>query len=121
MRLVATRKSDALTQQRSAEIINAAAADTVSPDPVGLAIRQLRQIADQIKGKQSSEISETKLGTIISDLENQSAKAAFERKRTGMEVWEQHNTEVSFLRDYALRKNKDAVIVETHSHLRRAN
>lgn len=120
-RLVATRKSDALTQERSAEIINAAAADTVSPDPVGLAIRQLRQIAEQIKGQQSSELSEAKLGTIISDLENRSAQAAFERKRTGIEVSEQHNTEVAFLRGYASRKNKDAVTVEVHSHLRRVN
>ncbi len=121
VRLVASRKSDALAQERSAEIINAAAADTVSPDPVGLAIRQLRQIADQIKGKQSSEISETKLGTIISDLENRSAQAAFERKRTGVEVWEQHSTEVAFLKGYASRRNQDAVTVEAHSHLRRTN
>jgi hypothetical protein len=120
-RLVAIRKSEALTQERSAEIINAAAADTVSPDPVGLAIRQLQQIAEQIKGQKSSELSETKLGVIIADLENRSAQAAFERKRTGIEVWEQHNTEVAFLRGYASKKNTDAVTVEAHSHLRRAN
>ncbi len=120
-RLVAARRSDALAQERSAEIINAAAADTVSPDPVGFAIRQLRQVAEQIKGQQSSELSETKLGAIIADLENRSAQAAFERKRTGVEVWEQHSTEVAFLRDYASRKNTDAVTVEVHSHLRRIN
>jgi hypothetical protein len=121
VRLVTARKSDALTQERSAEIINAAAADTVSPDPVGLAIRQLRQIAEQTKRQQSSELSEAKLGAIIADLENQSAQAAFERKRTGMEIWEQHNTEVAFLRSYASKKSKDAITVEGHSHLRRAN
>jgi hypothetical protein len=120
VRLVGARKSDALAQERSAEIINAAAADTVSPDPVGLAIRQLRQVAEQIKGR-STELSETKLGSIIADLENRSAQAAFERERTGMEVWEQHNTEVAFLRGYASRRNKDAITVEAHSHLKRTN
>ena len=122
VRLVGARKSDALAQEeRSAEIINAAAADTVSPDPVGLAIRQLRQVAEQIKGR-STELSETKLSSslfLISKMDP--AQAAFERKRTGIEVWEQHNTEVAFLRGYASKKSKDAVTVEMHSHLGRAN
>src|SRR6266853_2984855 len=51
-RLVSLRKNRMLADQKAAEIINEAAADSVTPDPRGVALARLRVLLEQAKRKQ---------------------------------------------------------------------
>jgi hypothetical protein len=113
-RLISARKGRALSAAQAAEIINAAAADTVSPDPRGVALKQLRQLADQVNARASGDSSEIELRLIISDLEPRSLSSA-------VQTSQQRSAEAAFLRDYASKRSKDADVVSAHSLIRRAN
>lgn len=117
-RLIHRRKSESAAEAKAAEIINAVAADGVTPDPVGMAIHELRQFADQQKSSHSADLSETELLSSISDLENQSRKTAFEDKQTGHQVSDHRSADIEFLRGYASRKNKIATTVSAHTAIK---
>lgn len=105
-RIVTERRNAALAAGKAAEIISEAAANSVTPDPRGMALRQLRLLAD--KAKNSPDMSEIELRTIIADLENQ---AVFPRKDVSPR---------DALKAYASDKTKDAEIKSAHSVVRRA-
>jgi len=74
-RLSSFRRNCMIADQKAAEIINAAAADTVTPDARGMAVSQLRTLLEQAKHKVGDHASETELALIIADLErNESEK-----------------------------------------------
>ncbi|MCU1304984.1 MAG: hypothetical protein JWQ87_5268 [Candidatus Sulfotelmatobacter sp.] len=105
-RIVAERKSSALAAHKAAEVINEAAGNSVTPDPRSMALRQLRILADQ--AKKTPDVSEMELRLIISDLENQVPSRSKDMSSRDA------------LKEYALRKTKDAETESARSLIRRA-
>jgi hypothetical protein len=104
-RIAAGRKSSALAAHKAAEVINEAACNSVTPDPRGMALRQLRILADQ--AKKIPDVSEMELRLIISDLETQSIT---QRKDVSPR---------DTLKQYAIEKTKEAEMQSAHSSVRR--
>jgi hypothetical protein len=101
-RLVTLRKGHADADLKAAEIISAAAADSVTPDARGMALRQLRelQVEQQKKNNDTGGFS-IELQSIIHDLERD------------------QNID---LRSYARQRNRDALTKLAHVNIsRRAN
>jgi hypothetical protein len=102
-RLMSLRNNRALADQKAAEIINAAAANSVTPNPRGMALAELRVLLEQAKRKQGEHELETELLSIIEDLE-----------RHGPE------TSSADLRQYASEKFRDSEAMTAHVLLRRS-
>ena len=102
-RLVSLRKNRILADQKAAELINEAAANSVTPNPGGVAVSQLRALLEQAKRKEGEHELETELMAIIEDLE-----------RSGPEVSR------GYLRQYATGKFRDSAAMAPHSELRRS-
>lgn len=102
LRLASVRHSQALADQKAAEIMSAAAADDVSPDPTGMALAQLRAVLEQARRKKGEHEQEVELMAIIADLENHKS-----------------DTSRSDLRSYATRKNADVEVLSSHVLFRR--
>lgn len=102
-RLSSFRRNCIIADQKAAEIINAAAANTVTPDARGMAVNQLRTLMEQAKHKTGDHASETELAVIIADLE-----------RSGSEKGK------SSLIQYARDKYGDSQAMSAHALLRRS-
>jgi len=92
-RLVALRKGHIDADLKAAEIISAAAADTVTPDPRGMALRQLRLLHEQAKTNNDTGGFSHEIQNIIQDLERD------------------QNID---LKSYARQRNRDAVTKSAH-------
>jgi CRISPR/Cas system CMR-associated protein Cmr5 small subunit len=103
LRLAGVRHNQALADQKAAEIINAAAADSVTPDPTGMAITHLRAVLEQARRKKGERELEVELMAIIADLESRKSDASR-----------------SDLQSYATRKNADVEILSSHVLFRRS-
>lgn len=103
LRLASVRHNRALADQRAAEIMSAAAADSVTPDPTGMALTQLRAVLEQARRKKGEHELEVELMEIIANLESQRS-----------------DTSRSDLRSYATRKNADVEILSSHVLFRRS-
>ena len=103
LRLAGVRHNQALADQKAAEIISAAAADDVTPDPTGMAVTQLRTALEQARRKKGEHELEVELMAIIAYLE--SGKSDISR---------------SDLRSYATRKNAEVGILSSHALFRRS-
>ena len=96
-RLVALRKGHVEADMKAAEIISTAAADTVTPDPRGMALRQLRQLqSEQEKRNDDTGGFSIELQAIIHDLERD------------------QNVD---LKSFARRRNEDAVVKSSHTRI----
>ena len=96
-RLIALRKGHVDADIKAAEIISTAAADTVTPDPRGMALRQLRQLqSEQEKRNDDTGGFSIELQTIIHDLERD------------------QNVD---LKSYARQRNKDAIVKLSHTKI----
>ena len=102
-RLMSLRNNRILADRKAAEVISAAAADSVTPNPRGMAITQLRVLLEEAKRKQGEHELETELLSIIEDLE-----------RRGPEV------SAADLRQYASEKFRDSEAMTAHVSLRRS-
>lgn len=102
LRLASVRHSQALADQKAAEIMSAAAADDVSPDPIGMALAQLRAVLEQARRKKGEHEQEVELMEIIANLESRKS-----------------DTSRSDLRLYATRKNAEVEILSSHVLFRR--
>jgi len=103
LRLAGVRHNQALADQKAAEIINAAAADDVTPDPLGMAVTQLRAVLEQARRKNGERELEGELMAIIANLESRKS-----------------DTSRSDLRLYATRKNAEVEILSSHALFRRS-
>jgi hypothetical protein len=101
-RIMSHRRERMLADQRAAEIINAALADTLTPDPHGMAITQLRSVLEQSKHKSGEHELDVQLMAIISDLERMHNVATPSR---------------SDLRRYAQERHGDSEATAIHAHL----
>jgi hypothetical protein len=102
-RLVDLRRNHILAITKAAEIINEAAANSVTPDPRGMALTQLRVLLEQARRKQGEHELETELMVIIDDLEKRSPE-----------------TSSADLRRYATDKVRDSEAMAPHTALRRS-
>ena len=102
-RLSSFRRNCIIADQKAAEIINAAAANTATPDARGMAVSQLRTLLEQTKHKAGDHASETELAVIIADLE-----------RSGSEKGKPD------LIQYARDKYGDSEAMSAHVSLRRS-
>lgn len=102
-RLMSLRNNRVLADQKAAEIINAAAADSVTPNPRGMALTQLRVLLEEAKRKQGEHELETELLSIIEDLERDAPE-----------------TSEADLRQYASEKFRDSEAMTAHVLLRRS-
>jgi hypothetical protein len=103
LRLTGTRHNWALADQKAAEIINAAVANSITPDPRGMALTQLRAVLEQAKRKDGERELEVELMAIIADLERRGpATSKFD------------------LRLYATSKYGDSEALASHVLLRRS-
>ncbi len=102
-RILALRKDSALAAQQIADAINFAAADSVSPDPRGVAIAQLKKLLGEVK----SDGRGLELQAAIADLQNQARRAG-------------PNPQAE-MRDYANKKSKHADIMSLHGGIKGAN
>ncbi len=103
LRLAGVRHNRALADQKAAEIINAAAADNVTPDPTGMAVTQLRAALEQARRKKGERELEVELMAVIANLESRKS-----------------DTSRSDLRSYATRKNADVELLSSHALFRRS-
>jgi hypothetical protein len=103
LRLAAVRHNRALADQKAAEIISAAAANNVTPDPVGMAVTQLRAVLEQARRKKGEHELEVELMAIIANLESRKS-----------------DTSRSDLRSYATRKNAEVEVLSSHVLFRRS-
>ena len=103
LRLAGVRHNRALADQKAAEIISAAAADNVTPDPTGMALTQLRAALEEARRKKGERELEVELMAIIANLESRKSDASR-----------------SDLRSYATRKNADVNILSSHVLFRRS-
>ncbi len=101
-RIMTHRRERVLADRKAEEIINAALADTVTPDPQGVAIAQLRCVLEQSKHKSGEHELDVQLMAIISDLEMMSNTSTPSR---------------SELRRYAQERHADSETTSTHAHL----
>jgi len=102
-RLVDLRRNHILAITKAAEIINEAAANSVTPDPRGMALTQLRALLGQARHKQGEHELETELMVIIDDLEKRGPE-----------------TSPADLRRYATDKVRDSEAMAPHAALRRS-
>jgi hypothetical protein len=110
-RLKSWRKGRALAAQQTAEVINRAAADSVTPDPRGMAINQLRTLLDEAVAQHAGE-REVELRAAISDLQNQRV----------VHLANQTNADSKAdLRNYARRKSNEAEAASLHANIGRTN
>ncbi len=100
--LIAWRKKAALASRKAAEAINEAAADSVTPDPNGVAISKLRALVlDQAQRKAGETHDSAEMALIINRLESMGSASKTE------------------LRHYATEKYNDAAYLEMHAQLKR--
>ncbi len=96
LRLANMRKERALADLKAAEIISAAVANSVTPDPRGMALKQLRELHEQAKKNGDSGAFALEIKNIIEDLERD---------------------ERVDLKSYARQRNKDAVLHLEHQRI----
>jgi hypothetical protein len=96
LRLSNMRKERALADLKAAEIISAAAANTITPDPRGMALKQLRELHDRAMKSGDSGSFAIEIENIIQDLERD--------QRID-------------LKSYARERNKDAVLHSQHQRI----
>jgi hypothetical protein len=102
-RIIAARKDSALAAQQAAEIMNNAAADSVTPDPRGMAIAQLQKLLHDATGARLVELE-----TVIDNLQIQANHPSQQTPRAD-------------LRDFARKKSQHGDIMSLHGEIRRAN
>ena len=99
-RLVSGRNGSARAAQDIAAVVSEAVASSVTPDPSGMAVRQLRKLLDSAVSQHAGE-RELELRAAISDLQSNGVKAD--------------------LKGYARRKNDAAKVISVHANVRRVD
>jgi len=112
-RLISWRKERAVVVQQAAEIINGAAFDSVTRNPRGMAINQLKKALAEAAAQNAGE-RQLELRSIISDLEAQSA--ARQGRQSDSQTAQQFE-----LRDYARQKSKEAEAASSHAQIGRSH